>query len=82
MFNKFKETVQVLAKQAVYLAEKTLTGEEGRKKKQMALEYVISNIPVCAPFKRIVAKIIAGFIDDTIELAFQCMNSLSSELEN
>lgn len=79
MFTKLKNAIKELAKQAVDLAEKKLTGEEGRKKKEMALEYVISNIPVCAPFKKIAAKILAGFIDDAIELAVEYMKSFSSE---
>lgn len=79
MFTKLKNAIKELAKQAVDLAEKKLTGEEGRKKKEMALEYVISNIPVCAPFKKIAAKILASFIDDAIELAVEYMKSFSSE---
>lgn len=79
MFTKLKCAIKELAKQAVKLAEQSLTGEEGKKKKEMALEYVISNIPVCSPFKKIAAKILAGFIDDAIELAVEYMKSLSSE---
>lgn len=79
MFTKLKNAIKELAHNAVNVAEQTLSGEEGRKKKEMALEYVISNIPVCAPFKKIAAKLLASFIDDAIELAVEYMKSLSSE---
>ena len=79
MFKNLKSAIKVLARQAVKIAEENLSGEEGKKKKQMALEYVISNIPVCAPFKKIAAKLLSSFIDDAIELAVEYMKSFSVE---
>lgn len=81
MFTKLKRTIKELAKQAVYLAEKTQSGEDGKRKKQMALEYIISNIPVFAPFKKIIAKLLSDFIDDAIELSVLTMKSLSHGFE-
>ncbi|MFI3301306.1 MAG: hypothetical protein R3Y28_07805 [Candidatus Gastranaerophilales bacterium] len=79
MFKTIKNAIVELAKQAVSLAEETLTGSEGEAKKEMAIAYVISNIPVISPFKTIVAKILSSFIDDAIELAVEYMASFSTE---
>ena len=81
MFIKLKKAIQIIAKQAVYLAEKTLGGGDGYIKKQMALEYIISNMPVCVPFKRLVARLLAKFIDETIEFAVSNLKSFPSGSE-
>ena len=47
----------------------------------MALEYIISNVPVFAPFKKIIAKLLSDFIDDAIELSVLTMKSLSHGFE-
>ncbi len=81
MLKKLKTQIDELARQAVYLAENTLTGDSYEKKREMALEFVVSNIPVCTPFKKIVAKILAKFIDEAIDIAFKCAKSLIKDVE-
>jgi len=79
MFKNLKNTIKDLASTAVLLAEEQLSGEAGKKKKAAAIEYVISNIPAPVPFKKLIASILASFIDDAIEYAVQQMKTFVSE---
>ena len=76
MFNKVKTAIKELAKTAVFMAEEALGSKAGKEKKAMALEFVISNIPVIAPFKTIIAGLLSKFIDDAIEFAVARMKEL------
>jgi len=76
MFTKLKTAIKELAKKAVVMAEEALGSNTGQQKKEMALEFIISNIPVIAPFKTIIAGLLSKFIDEAIELAVARMKEL------
>ncbi|MDR1168828.1 MAG: hypothetical protein LBK53_08095 [Heliobacteriaceae bacterium] len=78
MFN-LKKRIKDLARTAVVLAEEELGGETGRRKKAAAIEYVVSNIPVPALFRSLIAGFLAGFIDDAIEFAVEQMKTFAKE---
>lgn len=73
MFSKFKETVKELAYTAVVKAEEALGSKKGQEKKEMALNYIIQNIPIPAFIKPFIVKLLSGFIDDAIEFAVEYM---------
>jgi len=77
MFINIKKTIKELAKTAVIIAEETLGSESGKQKKAMAIEYIISNIPVISPFKTIIANLLSKFIDEAIEFAVEHMKTFS-----
>ena len=77
MFINIKKTIKELAKTAVVLAEETLGSESGKQKKVMAIEYVVSNIPVISPFKKIITNLLSKFIDEAIEFAVEHMKTFS-----
>lgn len=79
MFSNIKNTIRELAQNAVAIAEQALAGEAGEKKKQMAIDYVLSNLPISPIFKKLVSMFLASFIDDAVEFAVEYMNSLKNE---
>jgi hypothetical protein len=74
MFN-IKTKIKELARTAVVVAEEELLS--GTQKKALAIEFVVSNIPVASVFKKFIAKVLANFIDDAIELALKQMKSFT-----
>ncbi|OLA77936.1 MAG: hypothetical protein BHW55_03370 [Candidatus Melainabacteria bacterium 35_41] len=74
MFSKLKVKIKELAKTAVKLAEEKLGSNKGKEKKEMAINFVVSNIPVPAPFKPAVKLFLSAFIDEAIEFAVEYMN--------
>ena len=54
MFSKFKETIKELAYTAVLKAEDALGSKQGQQKKEMALNYIIKNIPLPSLIKTII----------------------------
>lgn len=79
MFKHLKEAVKQLAQSAVAIAENALGSSKGQEKKKMAIEYVISKLPVPNILKGFIAVLLSGFIDDSIEFAVQYMNSLKQK---
>ncbi len=75
MFGKLKETIKELAKTAVVKAEETLGSQKGQEKKAMAIEYIVSHIPVFAPLKPLISMLLSSFIDDAVEFAVEYMKS-------
>lgn len=73
MFTNLKEKIKEIAATAVQIAEETLGSSKGKEKKQMAIEYIVSNIPVIAPLKRLISMLLSSFIDDAVEFAVQYM---------
>ncbi len=73
MFKNLKETIKDISINAVITAEEALGSNKGKEKKQMAVEYIVSNIPVIAPFKKLIAMLLSSFIDDAVEFAVQYM---------
>ena len=73
MFKNLKTTIKELAKAAVVKAEQTLGSNKGQEKKKMAIEYVVSRIPIPVPFNILVSMLLSSFIDDAIEFAVEYM---------
>lgn len=73
MFKNLKTTIKELAKAAVVKAEQTLGSNKGQEKKKMAIEYVVSRIPIPFPFNIFVSMLLSSFIDDAIEFAVEYM---------
>ena len=81
MFKTIKETIKELAYSAVVMAETALGTGSGQDKKNMAIEFVVSRIPVIQPFKSIIAIILSKFIDTAVEQAVIYMKSVQYEQE-
>ena len=73
MFKKLKAKIKEIAISAVFKAEETLGSNKGKEKKAMAIQYVISNIPLIAPLQKLIAMLLSSFIDDAVEFAVQYM---------
>lgn len=71
MFKNIKEIIKKISIQAVKLAEEELGSNKGKEKKAMAIEYIVSNLPVAYPFNKLIGILLSSFIDDTIEFAVQ-----------
>lgn len=74
MLSKLKTKIIELAKIAVIIAEDTLGSNKGKEKKVMAVNYIVSNIPVPVLLKPLISKLLSSFIDDAIEFAVDYMN--------
>ena len=46
----------------------------------MAIQYVVSRIPVIQPFKQLVALLLSSFIDDAVEFAVEYTKSIQGEV--
>ena len=79
MFSKFKETVKELAYTAVLRAEEALGSKTGQLKKEMALNYIIKNLPLPSILKPLIVKLLSGFIDDAMEFAVDYMKRHNCE---
>lgn len=73
MFKNIKATIKEVAITAVKKAEEALGSNKGKLKKVMAINYIVSRIPVASPFQKFVGMLLSSFIDDAVELAVQLM---------
>ena len=76
LFKNIKSKITELAKNAVMVAEAELGSESGQKKKKLAINYVVNNLPTSEFVKSIIAIFLSGFIDDAIETAVIYFKSL------
>lgn len=76
MFSNLKKQIKELARNAVLVAETELGSNKGKEKKQLAINYILKNLPISEIFKQIVAILLSGFIDDVVEISVAYMNSL------
>lgn len=79
MFMKIKEIILNLAKNAVIVAESELGSGNGKIKKQMAIDYVVKNLPFSSIVKAIISALLSKFIDDAVEIAVEYLHSLPEE---
>lgn len=79
MFKNIKKSIEELAYSAVSIAEQSLATASGKEKKEMALNYVVSMLPVAEPFKAIIAKLLSSFIDEAIEHAVEYMKQVQTK---
>jgi len=78
MFKNLKTTISELAYSAVNMAEQSLDTACGQDKKNLAIEYVISMLPILPPMKKMVVVLLSGFIDAAIEKAVGYMNDMKN----
>lgn len=78
LFPNLKNKITELAYAAVNVAEENLCGASGREKKAVAIEYVLSMLPIVSPFKGIIAMVLSKFIDEAIEKAVSYMKSVKN----
>lgn len=76
MFSNLKKQIKELARNAVLVAETELGSNKGKEKKQLAINYILKNLPISGILKQIVAILLSGFIDDVVEISVAYMNSL------
>ena len=78
MFINIKSKITELAYAAVSMAEETLGSATGKEKKSAAIDYIVSMLPLVAPFKGIVSFVLSKFIDEAVEKAVEYMNSIKN----
>ena len=81
MFKTIKETIKDAAYTAVRMAENELSSATGKEKKEKAIEFVVSKIPVAQPFKSIMMIFLSKFIDKAVEQAVTYMKTIHYEQE-
>lgn len=81
MFKNLKNTISELAYSAVNIVEQSLETKSGAEKKAMAIEYVVSMLPVLPPIKTVVVFVLTKFIDEAIEHAVKYMNDMKNTQE-
>ena len=69
MFKNLKSYIREIAVTAVKLAEEKLGSNKGKEKKKLAIEYIVSHLPIPAPFNILVSMLLSSFIDDAIEFS-------------
>lgn len=78
MFNNLKNTITELAYAAVNMVEETLDSATGQDKKQAAIEYIVSMLPVIYPFRSIISILLSKFIDEAVEKAVAYLKSIKN----
>lgn len=79
MFKNLKSTITELAYSAVNVAEQSLDTVSGTDKKNLAIEYIVSMLPIIQPLKSVVVVVLSKFIDEAIEHAVKYMNDMKNE---
>ncbi len=69
MVKKIKNIIKNLAQNAVIIAEEELGSGNGQAKKQIAVEYIINNLPFPEPIRQILSILLSKVIDELIESA-------------
>lgn len=78
MFSDIKGKITDLAYTAVNMAEDTLSTSSGKEKKEAAIDYIISMLPISSVLKKIIAIILSKFIDEAVENALVYMKSIKN----
>jgi len=79
MFVNLKNAIKELARNAVFVAEQELGTGKGQEKKQLAIDYIVKNLPFSSVVRNIVSIFLSSFIDDAIEIAVSYMKSLPEQ---
>ena len=80
-FSNIKNQIKEIAKNAVFVAEKELGSGKGKEKKELAIKYVVKNLPFSDILKPLVSMLWSKFIDDVIEISVTYMKSLQDTEE-
>ena len=78
MFKNLKNTITELAYSAVNMAEQSIDSTSGQEKKVMAIEYVVSMLPILPPLKIVIVLLLTKFIDEAIEHAVKYMKEVKN----
>lgn len=78
MFCNLKNKISELAYTAVSMAEETLNTSSGREKKEAAIDYVISMLPIPMILRNIVLIVLSKFIDEAVENAVLYMKKIKN----
>lgn len=76
LLKRTKNKIIDLARNAVMVAETTLGSGKGKEKKEMAIRYILKNIPLPPFLKNILFSLLSSFIDDAIESAVKYLKTL------
>ena len=79
MFKNLKNNIKELAYCAVNIAEQSLDTKTGADKKNLAIEYVVSMLPIMQPLKSVAVVVLSKFIDEAIEQAVRYMNDIKNK---
>lgn len=79
MFKNIKNTITELAYSAVNVAEQSMDTLTGQDKKNLAIEYIVSMLPIIQPLKSVVVVVLSKFIDEAIEHAVIYMNNMKNK---
>ena len=80
-FSNIKNQIKEIAKNAVFVAEKELGSGKGKEKKELAIKYVVKNLPFSDILKPLVSMLLSKFIDHVIEIYVTYMKSLQDTEE-
>ena len=75
MVRTVKSIIKNLAQNAVLVAEEKLGSGNGQAKKQMAVEYIVKNLPFPEFIKQILSFLLSKMIDELIESAVEWLHS-------
>lgn len=75
MVTKIKNIIKNLAKNAVLIAEEEFGSGNGQAKKQMAIEYIVKNLPFTDPIRKILSFLLSKMIDELIESSVEWLHS-------
>lgn len=81
MFKNLKNTISELAYSAVNVAEQSLDSKTGQEKKELAIEYVVSMLPLLPPLKTVAVVLLSKIIDEAVEQAVKYMNEIKNPQE-
>lgn len=82
MFEKIKTIIKNLAQNAVLIAEEEYGSGNGQAKKQMAIEYIVRNLPFADPIKRILSLLLSKMIDELVESAVEWLHNQKNKENN
>ncbi|MCI1273885.1 MAG: hypothetical protein LKG27_05575 [Clostridiaceae bacterium] len=79
MLEKIKSQIRKLAREAVSKVEIELSTKSGKEKKEAAIGYIITNLPITPFLKPVIKPILSKFIDDAVEFAVTFMKTKGQE---
>lgn len=79
MIKNIKQKITDLAYAAVNMAEQSMDTKTGQEKKDIAIEYVVSMLPLLPPLKGVVVFLMSKFIDEAVEQAVKYMKEIRND---
>jgi len=79
MFKNLKTQITELAYSAVNIAEQSMDTKTGQDKKNLAIEYIVSMLPILPPLKTVTVILLSKFIDEAVEQAVKYLNAVKNK---